>query len=143
MVDEAARGTEVYPVECVVQQNGRWAYAPLGISVLAPPPIIRPDGSPEDVRYALKALDAGLASSRHVGYRSFLNKVLRAAPLPATESGALLTGRARAQTQALTMMLRRLGWPLVLVAGAWWGTESTGLAVLGHSARWLSSSWCR
>jgi hypothetical protein len=118
MVDEAARGTEIYPVEGVVQQNGRWAYAPLGISILAPPPIIRPDSSPEAFRHALEALDAGLASSRYVGYRSFLNKVLRAAPLPATESAALLPGRVRAQTQALTMMLRRLGWPLVLVAGA-------------------------
>ena len=131
MVDEAAGGTEVYPVEGVVQQNGRWAYAPLGISILAPPPIIRPDDSPEDFTHALEALDAGLASARHVGYRSFLNKLLRAAPLPATESAALLPGRARAQTQALTMMLRRLGWPLALVAGAWWGTESTGLLILG------------
>jgi hypothetical protein len=131
MVDQAARGTGLYPVEGVAQQNGRWAYARLGISVLAPPPIIRLDASPEDFMRAREALDAGLVSARQVGYRGFLNKLLRGDPLPTTESAALLPGRARAEAQALTMMLRRLGWPMVLVAGVWWGTESAGLRILG------------
>ncbi|MFF2297487.1 hypothetical protein [Arthrobacter sp. NPDC058127] len=131
MDDEAAGGTELYPVEGVVQQDGKWAYTPLGISILAPRPIIRPGDSPEDFVRAREALDSGLASARHVGHRSFLNKLLCAAPLPATASAALLPGGVRAQAQSLTMMLRKLGWPLALVTGAWWGTEPTGLLILG------------
>jgi hypothetical protein len=102
----------------------------LGITILAPPPIIRLNDSLEDFIRAREAIDSGLASARQVGYCGFLNKLLRGYPLPTTESAALLPGRTRAEIQALTMMLRRLGWPLALAAGAWWGTKSAGLLVV-------------
>jgi hypothetical protein len=129
MVDGVARRTELYPVEGVAVQNGRWRYPPLGISILAPPPFLTLDSGPEAFVRACEALDTGLASARHVGRRGLLNKILRPDPLPATESAVVQPGRADAQAQALTMMLRSLGWPLALFAGGWWGTEVAGLRV--------------
>lgn len=65
MDDEAAGGTELYPVEGVVQQDGKWAYTPLGISILAPRPIIRPGDSPEDfVRAREPRQRAGFSPAR-------------------------------------------------------------------------------
>ncbi|MFH5878131.1 hypothetical protein [Arthrobacter sp. NA-172] len=137
MADGAIRITALYPVEGISVLDGRWEYAPLGISVPAPPQFLTLGSSPEAFTRAHEALDSGLASARHAARRGPLALLRCPRPVLATESVAVPPGSARSLAQAMAMMLRTLGWPLVLIAAVWCALEAAGqrtFALLGSLA---------
>lgn len=104
----------IIPSDGVTISTGSWSHAGLGISLAAPPSVIRRDSSDEDISRAEAALTAGLAETRTRGRFLFSEFALPVSP----SVTVAISGRAPAFLAAGTRAFLRIHWLPVLLGSS-------------------------